>query len=85
MLPRLDGLRQVLAVTTMGAPRWIDWLVLRQPLKRILRLAIVRPCAPQARVTWRALHSAEVVDPPRLARFEARLTADIQRLQRSLP
>ncbi len=85
MLPRLDGLRQVLAVTTMGAPRWIDWLVLRQPLKRILRLAIVRPCAPQARVTWRALHSAEAVDPPRLVRFEARLTADIQRLQRSLP
>ncbi len=85
MLPRLDGLRQVLAVTTMGAPRWIDWLILRQPLKRILRLAIVRPCAPQARVTWRALHSAEVVDPPRLVRFEARLTADIQRLQRSLP
>lgn len=85
MLPRLDGLRQVLAVTTLGAPRWIDWLVLRQPLKRILRLAIVRPCAPQARVTWRALHSAEAVDPPRLVRFEARLTADIQRLQRSLP
>jgi NAD(P)H dehydrogenase (quinone) len=84
MLPRLDALHEVLAVTTMGAPAWIDWLALRQPLKRILRLAILKPCAPKARLTWRALHSAEAVDGPRLARFEATLTADIQRLKRRL-
>lgn len=84
MLPRLDALQDVLAVTTMGAPAWIDWLVLRQPLKRILRLAILKPCAPRARLTWRALHGAEVVTPQRLARFEATLTADIQRLKRRL-
>ena len=84
MLPRLDALQQVLAVTTMGAPAWIDWLVLRQPLKRILRLAILKPCAPKARLTWRALHSAEAVTAPHLARFEATLTADIRRLKRRL-
>lgn len=84
MLPRLQDLREVLAVTTMGAPAWIDWLVLRRPVRRILRLAIVKPCAPKARLTWRALHSAEAVAPKRLARFEAGLAADIQRLQRRL-
>jgi putative NADPH-quinone reductase len=84
MLPRLQNLREVLAVTTMGAPAWIDWLVLRRPVRRILRLAIVRPCAPKARVTWRALYNAEAVADDRRARFEATLAADIQRLQRRL-
>lgn len=84
MLPRLDQLQQVLAVTTMGAPAWIDWLVLRRPVRRILRLAIVKPCAPNARVTWRVLYTAEAMAADRLARFEAALAADIQRLQRRL-
>jgi putative NADPH-quinone reductase len=84
MLPRLQNLREVLAVTTMGAPGWIDWLVLRRPVRRILRLAIVKPCAPKARVTWRALYKAEAVAKDQLARFEASLAADIQRLQRRL-
>jgi NAD(P)H dehydrogenase (quinone) len=84
MLPRLDRLQEVLAITTMGAPAWIDWLVLRRPLARILRLGIVKPCAPKARVTWRVLHGAEALAPDRIARFEARLAADIARLQRRL-
>jgi NAD(P)H dehydrogenase (quinone) len=84
MLPRLDALQEVLAVTTMGAPTWIDWLVLRRPLRRILKLAILKPCAPKARLTWRALHTAEAVAEPRLARFEATLAADLERLKRRL-
>jgi putative NADPH-quinone reductase len=84
MIPRLHGLREVLAVTTMGAPRWVDWLVLRQPVKRVLRWAIMKPCAPQARLTWRALHGAEQVDEPRLAALETRLKADLTRMERRL-
>ncbi len=84
MLPRLDKLREVLAVTTMGAPAWIDWLVLRQPVKRILRLAILKPCAPKARLTWRVLHSAEQVSDLRLSALEARLRADLTRFERRL-
>lgn len=84
MLPRLDRLQAVLAVTTMGAPGWIDRLVLWQPVRRILRLAILKPCAPKARLTWRVLHSAETVAEPRITRLEARLAADLTRLQRRL-
>jgi putative NADPH-quinone reductase len=84
MIPRLHALQEVLAVTTMGAPRWIDWLVLRQPVRRVLRLAILKPCAPKARLTWRVLHSAEEVKEPRLAALEARLKADLTRMERRL-
>ena len=82
MLPRLHGLQEVLAVTTMGAPAWINWLVMRQPVKRILRLAILKPCAPKARLTWRALHRAEAVSEARIASLEARLGADLTRIRR---
>ncbi|HEY6918173.1 MAG TPA: flavodoxin family protein, partial [Tabrizicola sp.] len=84
MIPRLEGLQEVVAVTTMGAPGWIDRLILRQPLRRILKLAILKPCAPKARLTWRALHGAEQVDEPRLAALEARLKADLTRMERRL-
>jgi NAD(P)H dehydrogenase (quinone) len=84
MIPRLDGLREVLAVTTMGAPAWIDWLVLRRPVRRVLRWAILKPCAPNARLTWRVLHSAEAVAEPRIAALEARLGADLTRMERRL-
>jgi putative NADPH-quinone reductase len=80
MIPRLQGLRAVLAVTTMGAPGWVDWLVLRRPLRRVLRLAILRPCAPQARLVWRALYRAEDLRADRLARFEARVLRDLEDL-----
>lgn len=77
MLPRLGSLREVLAITTMGAPAWVDWLVLRCPLKRILKWGIVRPCAVQARVGWRCLYQAESAGPRHISRFEATLRADI--------
>lgn len=80
MLPRLDQLQEVLAVTTMGAPAWVDWLVLRRPLRRILRLSILKPCAPSARLTWRPLHMAEAISADRIARFEAAVGADIARI-----
>lgn len=84
MRPRLGTLREVLAVTTMGAPAWIDWLILRRPLRRILHWAIIRPCAPQAHVRWHALYQAEAVQPSRLARFEARLATEIKAMTRRL-
>ena len=39
--PRLSGLRHMLAVTSLGSPWWVDRLVLRQPVKRVLKTAIV--------------------------------------------
>lgn len=84
MIPRLGGLREVLAVTTMGAPAWVDRLVMRRPLARVLRMGIVKPCARQARVTWRALYRAEAVEPARLAGFEARIEREIAAMARRI-
>lgn len=84
MRPRLDALREVMAITTMGAPWWVDWLVLRRPLRRILRWGILKPCAPGAQLRWHCLYQAESPKAPQLARFEARITSDITTMARRL-
>lgn len=80
MIPRLDRLQRVIAVTTMGSPAWIDRLVMRQPLRRVLRTAIVGPCAPDARVDWFVLHGAEKPGAKRVGRLAARVDRRIARL-----
>lgn len=71
--PRLDGLKHCLAVTTLGSPWWVDRLVLRRPLRRILKWALIRACAPSARFDMLSLYSATAVDEPRLERFLKRI------------
>src|ERR1035437_8523722 len=44
--PRLHKLRSALAVTSLGSPWWVDRLVMWQPLKRALKIALLGTCAP---------------------------------------
>lgn len=81
LIPRLDRLRHVVAITTMGSPLWVDWFVLRQPLRRVLRWSIMAPCAPQARLHWLALHQAETVEPKQVERFVSRIGRTIAGLR----
>lgn len=78
--PRLTRLRSCLVVTTLGSPWWIDRLVMRQPVRRILKTAVLGACAPQARFTMLSLHAAETVDPPRLRRFKAHIARAVETL-----
>lgn len=61
--PRLHGLRHVLAVTTLGSPAWVDWLVLRRPVRRVLKTAILGTCAPRAQLQMLSLYRAERPSP----------------------
>ena len=76
--PRLK-LARVLAITTLGSPWWIDTLVLWQPVRRILRIAILGACARSARFNMLSLHSAEKPPRERVARFEQRIAAILDR------
>ncbi len=79
MIPRLHDLRQVLALTTLGSPWWVDRLVLRRPVARVLKWGVVRPCAPKARVRVLPLYAAEQVAPARLVSHLARIERVIDR------
>jgi NAD(P)H dehydrogenase (quinone) len=57
--PRLSQLKRVLAITSLGSPWWIDKFVMRQPVKRILKTAILGTCAPQAQFEMLSIYQSE--------------------------
>lgn len=71
--PRLHKLRKVLVVTSLGAPWWADWLVMRQPVKRVLKTAILGTCAPNCRLEMLSLYKSERLSAAQVKRFSARI------------
>lgn len=57
--PRLHNLRSALAVTSLGSPWWVDRLLLWQPVKRVLKTALLGTCAPRCRFEMLSLYKAE--------------------------
>lgn len=75
--PRLTQLQEVLVITTLGGAAWIDRLVLRRPLYRVLKWGLLKPCAPKARFKMLSLYGAEGATNARLTRFRQRITRQI--------
>ena len=78
--PLLTGLKSCLVVTTLGSPWWIDWLVMRQPVRRVLRTGLVFACAPQAKFDMLSFHAAETADAARVDGFVRKMRQAIGRL-----
>ena len=57
--PRLNSLRKVVAFTTLGSPWWVDYFILRRPVRRVLKTAILGTCAPQASFKFMSFYRAE--------------------------
>jgi len=71
--PRLHQLRRALAITSLGSPWWVDRLVLRQPVRRVLKTALLGTCAPACRFEMLSLYQAEQLAPAELQSFCSRI------------
>lgn len=71
--PRLHCLRRTLAVTSLGSPWWVDRLVLRQPVKRVLKTALLVTCAPRCRFEMLSLYKAESLTQSQVQSFCSRI------------
>ena len=80
MIPRLTTLQSCLAVTTLGSPWWIDWLIMFRPVRRVLSRAIIGTCAPKAHFSMLSLYKSESMAPNQVAVFERKLTATLRKL-----
>jgi NAD(P)H dehydrogenase (quinone) len=80
MLPHLRGLKRTIAVTTLGSPWWVDRLVLRQPLRRILKRAILGPCAPQAKLDFLSFYNCDKLTPQQVDAMRQRVAAAMARV-----
>ncbi|MGL5003077.1 MAG: NAD(P)H-dependent oxidoreductase, partial [Casimicrobium sp.] len=75
--PRLDNLRHTLAVTTLGSPWWVDYFVLRRPVRRQLKLALLGTCAPKSTFAMLSLYGSEKLSDRDVAKFRERITSSI--------
>ncbi len=73
IIPRLDQLKKMTAITTLGSPWWVDWFVLRRPVRRILKLAILGTCAKNCRFKMLSLYSSESLTPTKVEKFVERI------------
>ena len=71
--PRLDNLRKVLVVTTLGAPWWVDRLVMWQPVKRIMKLALLGACTKKSKLQFLSLYNSEKLNEKRIAAFKNKI------------
>ncbi len=71
--PRLHNLRRTLAITSLGSPWWVDRLVLRQPVRRVLKTALLGTCAPACRFEMLSLYKAERLTPNEVESFCSRI------------
>ena len=71
--PCLDELRQVLVVTTLGAPWWVDRLIMRQPVKKIVKFALLGACAKKSRLTYLSLYNSEKLSMKNIEQFKGRI------------
>jgi len=71
--PRLSNLRKVLAVTTLGAPWWVDRLIMWQPVKRVIKIALLGACGKNSSFQYLCLYKSEKLSDKTIARFEHKI------------
>jgi len=71
--PRLHNLREMLVITSLGAPWWVDRLIMKEPVKRVLKKAIVGPCAPKCRCQMVSMYNSESLSSAQVDEFWLRV------------
>lgn len=71
--PRLDNLRKVLVITTLGAPWWVDLLLMRQPVKKVIKVALLGTCAKNSKLKFLSLYNSEDLNDQKTAKFSKKV------------
>ena len=75
--PGLTKLKKALVVTTLGAPWWVDFFILRRPLKRIIKHALLGACTRNCQLKYLSFYKCEKIDDNRLHSFLKRIDSAV--------
>lgn len=67
--PLLDNLNEVKVITTLGSPWWVDKLVLGEPVKRVLKTALLGACTKRCKFNMLSLYNSERASKKRVESF----------------
>jgi len=71
--PLLNNLEKVLVITSLGSPWWVDKLIMRQPVKRVIKTAILGTCAKNSKLKFLSLYKCEKLSKQQISRFKQRI------------
>ena len=71
--PRLSNLKEMKVITTLGSAWWVDVLVLWQPVKRILKRALLGACARHCNFKMLSLYKCENLPEEKVEKFVRRI------------
>ena len=71
--PRLSNLKKVLVVTTLGAPWWVDRLIMWQPVKRVIKIALLQACAKRSSLIFLSLYNSEKLSKQSIDQFKQKI------------
>lgn len=77
--PRLDHLKTVVAITSLGSPAWYDRWIARRPIRQILRYGILASCA-HAKLHYLPLYQVKDLTNSQLERHLAHIRKVLQTL-----
>ena len=73
--PGLLQLQEVRVVTTLGSPWWVDLFVLRRPVRRVLKLALLGACTRGCSFRMLSFYRSEKADRARVDAFVRKIRA----------
>lgn len=75
--PRLNNLKKTMVITTVGSPWWVDRLIMRQPVRRIVKRALLGACAANSSLQFFSLYESEKLDEQKVKRFKGKVSKAI--------
>jgi len=70
---RLDNLKEMKVITTLGSPWWVDTFILRKPVKKVLKTALLGCCATNCRFKMLTLYKTEKLSTAKIEKFVAKI------------
>ncbi len=71
--PRLVNLRKVMVITTLGAPWWVDRLIMLQPVKRVIKVALLGACTRKSSLKYLSLYNSEKLNEKQIVKFKNKI------------
>ena len=71
--PLLDNLENVLVITTLGSPWWVDKLIMRQPVKKVIKTALLGTCAKNSKLKFLSLYNSEELNNQKVLTFKHKI------------
>ena len=77
--PRLLNLKRVMVITTLGSPWWVDRLIMRKPVKRVIKTALLGTCTKRCQLEFFSLYNSEKLSEEQVLKFSTKINKALSR------